>query len=38
MQKLFEVKLANMTMDEYERNFSELLRHASCIIDWKVKI
>jgi hypothetical protein len=27
MQELFELKLGNMTMDEYERKFLELLRY-----------
>jgi hypothetical protein len=38
MQELFELKLGNMTMDEYERKFLELLRYVSFIRDEKVKI
>jgi hypothetical protein len=37
MQELFELKLGNMTMDEYERKILELLRYVSFIIDEKVK-
>jgi hypothetical protein len=38
MQELFELKLGNMTMDEYRKNFLEMLRYVSFIIDEKVKI
>jgi hypothetical protein len=38
MQYLFELKLGNMTMDEYKRNFLELLRYVRFIRDEKVKI
>jgi hypothetical protein len=38
MQEFFELKLGNMTMHEYERNFLELLRYVSFIKDEKVKI
>jgi hypothetical protein len=38
MQELFELKLGNMTMDENERKFLELLRYVSFIRDEKVKI
>jgi hypothetical protein len=38
MQELFELKLGNMTIDEYERNFLELLKYVSLIMDEKVKI
>jgi hypothetical protein len=38
MQELFELKLGNVTMDEYERNFLELLWYVSFIRYEKVKI
>jgi hypothetical protein len=38
MQYFFELKLGNMTMDEYKRNFLELIRYVSFIGDEKVKI
>jgi hypothetical protein len=38
MQELFELKLENMTMDEYERKFLEFLRYVSFIRDEKVNI
>jgi hypothetical protein len=38
MEELFELKLGNMTMDEHEKKFLELLRYVSFIIDEKVKI
>jgi hypothetical protein len=38
MQEFFELKLGNMTMDEYEKKFLELLRYVSFIRDEKVKI
>jgi len=38
MQDLFELKLGNMTMDEYERKFLEILRYVIFIKDEKVKI
>jgi hypothetical protein len=37
MQDFFELKLWNMTMDEYERKFLELLRYVSFIRYEKVK-
>ena len=38
MQEFFELKLANMTMEEYEKNFLELLRYVNYIKDEKSKI
>jgi len=38
MQEFFELKLGNMTMQEYEKNFLELLRYVDFIRDEKVKI
>jgi hypothetical protein len=38
MQEFFELKLGNMTMEEYERKFLELLRYVDFIKDEKVKI
>jgi hypothetical protein len=38
MQDFFELKLGNMTMDEYARKFLELLMYVSFIQDKKVKI
>jgi hypothetical protein len=37
MQELFELKLGNMTMDEYEKKFLELLRYVGFIKYEKVK-
>jgi len=34
----FELKLCNMTMQEYEKNFLELLRYVNLIKEEKVKI
>jgi hypothetical protein len=38
MQELFEFKLGNMTIDEYERKFWDLFRYMGFIGDEKVKI
>ena len=38
MQEFFEPKLENMTMQEYGKNFLELLRYVYFIRDEKVKI
>jgi hypothetical protein len=38
MQEFFELKLGNMTMEEYEKKFLELLRYVDFIRDEKVKI
>jgi hypothetical protein len=38
MQEFFELKLGNMTMEEYEKKFLELLRYVDFIKDEKVKI
>jgi len=38
MQEFLELKLGNMTMKEYEKNFLELLRYVDFIRDEKVKI
>jgi hypothetical protein len=38
MKKLFELKLGNMTMEEYERNILEILRYVDFIRDEKVEI
>ena len=38
MKECFELKLGNMTIDEYERNFLELLKYVPFIKDEAVKI
>jgi hypothetical protein len=38
MQELFELKLGNMTMKEYENKFLNILRYVGFIKDEKVKI
>jgi hypothetical protein len=38
MRDFFELKLGNMTMEESEKNFLELLRYVGCIKEEKVKI
>jgi hypothetical protein len=38
MQEFFELIIGNMTMDEYERKFLEILRSVILIRDEKVKI
>ena len=38
MQEFFELKLGNMTMEEYEKNFLELLRYVDYIKDEKAKV
>jgi hypothetical protein len=38
MQDFFELKLGNMTMEEYDNNFLELTRYVGFIKDEKVKI
>jgi hypothetical protein len=38
MQDLFELKLGNMTVDEYERKFLQFLSYVGFIRDEKVKI
>ena len=38
MQLFFALKLGNMTMQEYENKFLELLRYVNFIKDEKVKI
>jgi hypothetical protein len=38
MQELFKLKLGNMTLDEYEKKFLELLRYIGYIKVEKVKI
>jgi hypothetical protein len=38
MKEFFELKLANMSIDEYERRFLELLKYISFIKDETVKI
>jgi hypothetical protein len=38
MKEFFELKLANMSIDEYERRFIELLKYVSFIKDETVKI
>jgi hypothetical protein len=38
MQEFFELKLGNMTMEEYEKKFLELVRYVGFIKDEKVKI
>jgi hypothetical protein len=37
MQELFEFKLGNITMEEYEKKSLELLRYVSYIKEGKVK-
>jgi hypothetical protein len=38
MKDFFELKLGNMTIDEYEQSFLELLKYVSFIKDEVVKI
>jgi hypothetical protein len=38
MQDFFELKLGNMTMDEYEKKFLQILRYVRFIRDEKVEI
>jgi hypothetical protein len=38
MKEFFELKLGNMTMEEYENKFLELLRYVGFIKEEKVKI
>jgi hypothetical protein len=38
MKEFFKLKLGSMTIDEYERRFSELLKYVSFIKDEQVKI
>jgi hypothetical protein len=38
MQEFFELKLGNMSMDEYENNFLELLRYVGFIKEEKLKM
>jgi len=38
MKKLFELKFGSMTMDEYEKQFFELMKYVDFIKDEKVKI
>ena len=38
MQELFELRLGNMTMEEYEKRFLELLGYVDFIQDEKVNI
>jgi hypothetical protein len=38
MKEFFELKLGNMTIDEYERRFLELLKYVPFIKEKTVKI
>ena len=38
IQEFFELKMGNMTMEEYERKFLELSRYVDYIKDEKAKI
>jgi hypothetical protein len=38
MKEVFELKIGNMTIDEYERRFLELLKYVPFIKDEDVKI
>jgi hypothetical protein len=38
MKEFFELKLGNMTIDEYERRFLELLKYVSFIKNETIKI
>jgi hypothetical protein len=38
MKEFFEIKLGTMTMEEYEKQFFELLKYVDFIKDEKVKI
>jgi hypothetical protein len=38
MQEFFELRLGSMTMEEYEKKFSGLLKYVRFINDEKVKI
>ena len=38
IQELFDLRLGNMTMDEYVKKFLDLMRYVTCINEEKVKI
>ena len=38
MQEFFNLRLGNMTMDEYVKKFLDLTRYVTCISDEKIKI
>jgi hypothetical protein len=38
MKEFFELKIGNMTIDEYERRFLELLKYVPFIKDGAIKI
>ena len=38
MQEFFDLRLGNMTMDEYVKKFLDLMRYVTCISEEKIKI
>jgi len=38
MQEFFDLRLGNMTMDEYVKKFLDLIRYVTCISEEKIKI
>ena len=38
MQEFFDLRLGNMTMDEYVKKFLDLMRYVTCINEEKIKI
>ena len=38
MQEFFDLRLGNMTMDEYVKKFLDLMRYVTCIHEDKIKI
>ena len=38
MQDFFDLRLGNMTMDEYVNKFLDLMRYVACINEEKIKI
>ena len=38
MQEFFDLKMGNMTMEEYVKKFLDLLRYVDCLKDEKIKI
>ena len=38
MQEFFDLRLGNMTMDEYVKKFLDLMRYVACINEEKINI
>ena len=38
MWEFFDLKMENMTMDEYVKKFLDLLRYVACLKDEKIKV